>query len=134
VPSYDANGDVIDISLHTIQEYQSGDPQKYVSPLDGPQITNSEVFRANIVAYRRKRVDIHQTEMSFLVRTLEPGANGLPVEIYIFTRTTLWEDYEGIQSDIFDHLIAATGEFGLRVFQQSTGLDFAVYAQSLGKS
>ena len=118
--------------LRTIREYQAADPEKYDSPLDGPQITNSEVFRAYIVAYLRKRVDIHQTEMPFLVRTLEPGPNGLPVEIYIFTRTTQWEEYEDIQSEIFDHLIAAAGEFGLRVFQQPTGLDFAAYAQSLG--
>lgn len=120
--------------LRTIREYQAAGPQNYDSPLDGPQITNSEVFRAYIVAYLRKRVDIHQAEMPFLVRTLEPGPSGLPVEIYIFTRTTQWEAYESIQSEIFDHLIAATGEFGLRVFQQPTGLDFSSYAQSLGGS
>jgi len=118
----------------TIQEYQAGDPEKFDSPLDGPQITNSEVFRAYIVAYLRKRDDIHQTDLPFLVRTLEPSPNGLPVEIYIFTRTTEWEAYEGIQSEIFDHLIAAAGEFGLRVFQQPTGLDFAAYAQTLNAS
>jgi miniconductance mechanosensitive channel len=77
------------------------------------------------VAYLRKRLDIHQTDLPFLVRTLEPGSNGLLIEIDIFTCTTQWEEYESTQSDIFDQLIAATGEFGLHVFQQTSGLDFS---------
>ena len=56
-------------------------------------------------------------------RQLEPTANGLPLEIYCFTNTTNWIEYEGIASDIFDHLLAILPEFGLRVFQQPSGFD-----------
>src|SRR5690606_42141826 len=58
-----------------------------------------------------------------LVRQLQPGPHGLPLEIYAFTRSTAWADYEGVQSDIFDHVLAVTGEFGLKVFQNPTGHD-----------
>ena len=49
---------------------------------------------------------------------------GLPIEIYVFTNITDWIDYEGIQADIFDHLLSVIPEFGLRIFQNPTGKDF----------
>jgi miniconductance mechanosensitive channel len=67
--------------------------------------------------------------MTFLVRSLAPGRDGLPVEIYVFTRTINWSEHEGIQGEIFDHLLAAAPFFGLRVFQEPTGMDFAKFAQ-----
>ena len=99
------------------------------SPLDGPQITNMEVYRAYIEAYLRQRTDIHKEEMTFLVRSLAPGRDGLPVEVYVFTKTIDWAEYEGIQGEIFDHLLAAAPFFDLRVFQEPTGMDFALFAQ-----
>ena len=60
------------------------------SPLDGLQITNSEIFRAYIAAYLRSRDDIHQEKMTFLIRSLAPERHGLPIELYIFTKTTDW--------------------------------------------
>ncbi len=95
------------------------------SPLDGRQLTNVGTFRAYIEAYLKHNPDIHTEEMTFLVRQLAPGPTGLPIEIYVFTTTTEWVVYEGIQSDIFDHLLAAASYFDLRVFQEPTGLDFA---------
>jgi miniconductance mechanosensitive channel len=68
--------------------------------------------------------------MTFLVRQLAPGPTGLPLEIYVFTKTIDWIEYEGIQGDIFDHLLAAVTYFDLRVFQQPTGKDFAAFARS----
>ena len=62
--------------------------------------------------------------MTFLVRQLSPGENGVPIEIYVFSNDTDWINYESIQSDIFDHLLAAVKEFDLRVFQNPTGNDF----------
>ena len=64
-------------------------------------------------------------DMTFLIRQLAPAAQGLPLEIYVFTNTTVWADYEGIQSDIFDHLLAVVPRFGLRVYQEPAGSDFA---------
>ena len=61
--------------------------------------------------------------MTFLVRQLEPTPQGLPIEIYVFLTEQRWAEYEGIQADIFDHLLAVIPEFGLRVYQQPSGKD-----------
>ena len=58
-----------------------------------------------------------------MVRQLAPGPEGLPLEIYCFTNTTVWAEYESIQADIFDHLLAIVPEFGLRLFQKPAGSD-----------
>ena len=63
--------------------------------------------------------------MGDLVRQLPPTEYGLPIEMYIFTNTTAWVAYEGIQSDIFDHLLAIVPEFGLRLYQKPAGSDLA---------
>jgi miniconductance mechanosensitive channel len=95
------------------------------SPLDGPQVTNVEIYRAYIEAYLQAHPDIHGRNMDFLVRELAPGPTGLPIEVYVFTKTTKWNEYERIQAEIFDHLLAALGFFDLRVFQEPSGADFA---------
>ena len=117
--------------IKAIDLYRRADPNEFDSALDGPQITNIEIFRSYIVAYLKNRTDIHLQGMPFLVRTLAPTATGLPVELYIFTKTTGWEEYEAIQAEIFDHLLAAAGHFGLRVFQEPTGLDFSNFARKI---
>ena len=110
--------------LEEIDQYNIGKAQSD-SPLDGPQITNSEIFRAYIAAYLRGRDDIHQEKLTFLIRSLAPERHGLPIELYIFTKTTDWVAYENIQAEIFDHLLAIAPVFELRVFQDPTGLDFS---------
>ena len=62
--------------------------------------------------------------MTFLVRQLAPTEQGLPLEIYVFSNDQAWANYEAIQADIFDHLLAAVPEFGLRIFQNPSGYDF----------
>ena len=84
-----------------------------------------------IGSYLRAHGDIHDG-MTLLVRQLPPGPTGLPLEIYCFTRTVAWGPYEGIQSDIFDHLLAILPEFGLRVFQEPAGADFRALAAGEG--
>ena len=115
-----------------LESYLDAQPEEYDPPLDGPNLTNAEVFRAYILRYLRSRPDIHQEKMPLLVRALEPTDHGLPIEVYAFTKTTEWELFEAIQAEIFDHLIAAARYFELRVFQQPTGLDFSRLAASLG--
>ncbi|MHB8933001.1 MAG: mechanosensitive ion channel family protein [Bellilinea sp.] len=112
-------------TIRKLETYQDEHRDHYDSPLDGPQITNIEVFRAYINVYLKHRPDIYITERPFLVRVLAPTPNGLPVELYIFAKTTDWVAYEMIQAEIFDHLLAAAQNFDLRVFQQPTGLDFS---------
>ena len=63
--------------------------------------------------------------MTLIVRQLQPGPEGLPIEIYCFSNDTNWVNYEAIQADIFDHIFAIIPEFGLRLFQQPAGADFA---------
>ena len=69
------------------------------------------------------REDINKN-MTFLIRQLQPGDNGLPIEIYVFTNNTAWAAYEDIQSDIFDHVFAVVQQFDLRIFQNPAGSDF----------
>jgi miniconductance mechanosensitive channel len=96
------------------------------------KLTNIGTFRMYVVQYLRTNPNIHD-DMTFLIRQLSPTANGLPLEIYVFSNDVNWVAYEGIQSDIFDHLLAIVPEFGLRVFQQPTGQDFqAAFSASGG--
>lgn len=122
---------VLQEKIAAIEQYSIQHSDHYDSPLDGPQITNIEIFRTYIIAYLRSRPDIHLTGMPFLVRVLSPNPTGLPIELYIFTKTTAWEAYELIQAEIFDHLLAAAPNFELRVFQEPTGLDFASLAKAV---
>ncbi|XJJ62333.1 mechanosensitive ion channel domain-containing protein [Novosphingobium sp. BL-8H] len=96
--------------------------------LDARRLTNIGTYRAYVLAYLKARPDIAD-DKTLLVRQLAPGEYGLPLEIYAFTATTAWTQYEDIQADIFDHLIAIMPEFGLRVFQRPTGSDFAFVAR-----
>ena len=89
---------------------------------DARRLTNVGTFRAYVRHYLGNHPKIHQ-EMTLLVRQLQPGAQGLPLEIYCFSNDTNWENYEGIHADIFDHLIASLPEFGLRAFQEPAGSD-----------
>ncbi len=86
------------------------------------RMTNIGTFRAYALNYLRNHPRIRE-DMTLLVRQLEPGSEGLPMQIYCFTNTTAWAEYEGIQGDVFDHLIAIVPEFGLRVFQTPSGAD-----------
>jgi len=117
--------------IHRLHAYQRADPDHLDSPLDGPQITNIEVFRAYILAYLKSRPDVYTQGRPFLVRVLAPGPTGLPVELYIFAKTTEWAAYESIQAEIFDHILAAASYFDLRVFQEPTGLDFSAFARAV---
>jgi len=87
------------------------------------RLTNIGTLRAYITQYLRQHPGIHQN-MTFLVRQLQPTGEGLPIEIYVFTNDTKWAVYEGIQADIFDHILAIVPEFGLRVYQTPSSNDF----------
>lgn len=123
--------DFLEEKIEAIESYKKDHIAHYNSPLDGPQITNIEVFRTYITSYLRNRSDIHQKGLPFLVRVLSPNPTGLPIELYIFAKTTQWEVYEAIQAEIFDHLLAAAPNFDLRVFQEPTGLDFSNFAKAV---
>ena len=99
-------------------------------PVNTRRVTNLGTFRAYVERYVRSHPGIHQN-MTFIVRQLAPTADGLPLEIYCFTNTVAWVQYEAIQSDIFDHLLAILPEFGLRVFQHPSGADMRSWGDAL---
>jgi miniconductance mechanosensitive channel len=95
--------------------------------LNGRRQTNLGIFRAYVAAYLRSHPKIHQG-MTFLVRHLQPTSQGLPIEIYVFSSDQAWSNYESIQADIFDHILAAVPEFGLRLYQEPSGYDIRTLA------
>lgn len=106
-----------------INQYNAEKNVADTAPLNGRHLTNIGTFRAYLVNYLRANPKIHE-QMTFLVRQLKPTENGLPIEIYVFSNDQNWVNYEGIQADIFDHVLAIMNEFDLRVFQNPSGADF----------
>jgi miniconductance mechanosensitive channel len=92
-------------------------------PANTRRTTNIGTLRAYLENYLHSHPGIHQA-MTIMVRQLPPGPEGLPLEIYCFTNTTAWAAYEGVQADIFDHVLSILPEFDLRVFQNPSGQDF----------
>lgn len=102
-----------------------------VEPVNARRITNIGTFRAYVERYLRSHPRIRQ-DMTLLVRQLAPTAHGLPLEIYCFTATVRWDEYEAIQSDIFDHLLAIIPQFDLRIFQSPSGNDLSTIGAMIG--
>ncbi|TKB07018.1 mechanosensitive ion channel family protein [Desulforhopalus sp. IMCC35007] len=121
--------DYIKNKQQEIIEYNQKNNCDQNSGISGRHQTNVGVFRAYIIAYLRNNPNLHQ-DMTFLVRQLAPTENGLPIEIYVFSKDQAWANYEAIQADIFDHLLAAVPEFDLRIFQNPTGYDFRCLSQT----
>lgn len=92
-------------------------------PVNGRRMTNIGTFRKYLEEYLKENPKIHNG-MTFLVRQLQSTELGIPIEIYVFSNDQAWANYEAIQSDIFDHIMAIIPEFELRVFQNPTGADF----------
>lgn len=116
--------------IQEITRYNRETPADMSSLVNGRRLTNLGTFRAYLAALLRQHPHIHQ-RMTLMVRQLEASSEGIPIEIYAFTNTTRWVEYEGIQSDIFDHIFAVLPEFDLRVHQTPTGFDMRMLA---GKS
>ena len=108
--------------LPELEEWNRKEGADTSVPVNGRRLTNLGCFRTYVASYLRANPNIHK-DMTFLVRQLQPTDKGLPLEIYVFTNDTRWAVYEGIQSDIFDHLLAVIDEFDIRVFQSPSGRD-----------
>ena len=93
------------------------------APADLRRLTNLGTFRAWIWATLRNHPQIHQSGQTLLVRQLAAGPQGVPIEVYCFSKDTAWVSYEDIQADLFDRILSMVPEFGLRVFQEPGGLD-----------
>lgn len=86
------------------------------------QVVNLYVFRNYLQNYLKEHPRTHK-ELMIMVRQMQPTSEGLPLEIYCFSNTTVWPEYEQIQGEIFDHILAVISEFGLRIFQRPSGND-----------
>jgi miniconductance mechanosensitive channel len=115
------------------KEIEDDNKRHNVNPevsVNGRRMTNIGTFREYLKAYLKNRTDVNK-ELTFLVRQLQPGPNGLPIEIYVFANTTEWNKYEEIQADIFDHILAVVPEFELRIFQNPSGSDFKEFGRKI---
>ncbi len=116
--------DYLDKKIKEINEYNAKiNDESSDEIVNGRRLTNVGTFRQYLKEYLRERSDIDKN-LTFLVRQLQPGPEGLPIEIYIFANTTQWVKYEDIQADIFDHIMAVVPQFELKVFQNPTSYDF----------
>jgi miniconductance mechanosensitive channel len=108
-----------------VAEVQGWNQEKKIdesSLVNGRRLTNLGTFRAYVQAYLKNHPQISES-MTFLVRQLASGPEGVPIEVYVFSKEQRWVHYEGIMGDIFDHLLAVLPEFGLRVYQKPSGTD-----------
>ncbi len=116
--------DYIDTKEKELRAYNTALNKPGETGVNLRRLTNIGTFRAYIHSYLKHHPKIHNG-MTLIVRQLQPGSEGLPIEIYAFSNDTDWAVYEGIQADIFDHLCAIAPEFGLRLYQKPAGADFA---------
>lgn len=105
-----------------LREYNLNNNIDTSQKINGRRMTNIGTFRAYMLNYLKNNPGVNN-EKILMVRQLAPGENGIPIEIYAFTKDTAWVNYEGVQSDIFDHILAVAGEFELRIFQVPSGFD-----------
>lgn len=92
-------------------------------PVNGRRLTNLGIFRQYLVFYLKAHPGIN-SEATCMVRQLQPTEKGIPLEVYCFSSDKAWVNYEGIQSDIFDHILASISQFNLKIFQNPSGSDF----------
>lgn len=107
-----------------LDEANSALGEDWSAPVNQRRLTNVGTFRAYALAYLRQNPELHQ-DMTMMVRMMEPTSEGIPIELYCFTAKTAWVDYERIQGDIFDHLLAVLPELSLQLYQSPSGADFA---------
>lgn len=109
-----------------IEEYNKKNNIDSSTKVNGRRLTNIGVFRVYVDNYLKNHPEINK-DMIQIVRQLPPKEYGIPIEVYAFTKTTNWVEYEGIQSDVFDHILAVVSKFRLKVFQNPTGYDFRTF-------
>jgi miniconductance mechanosensitive channel len=114
----------IEHKKHELEAFNQSINVDNTSLVNGRRMTNVGTFRAYVKAYLENHPEVNR-DMTFLIRQLSPTEHGLPIEIYVFSKDQVWANYEAIQVDIFDHILAVVPEFDLRVYQNPTGADFS---------
>lgn len=119
----------IEDRARTIDEFNSIHQIDPSNPINGRKMTNLGMFRAYALTYLRQNSNIHKT-MPLMVRQLASTEHGVPIELYFFVNDIRWEYYEGIVSDVFDHLFAATKYFDLEIFENPASDDFRQFIRT----
>jgi miniconductance mechanosensitive channel len=119
----------LNIDMNSVRFCTPGEWKKYLEEpwMEGYERTGAEevnlsLFRHYVMHYLKNHPKVHQ-EMIILVRQLQPTAQGLPIELYFFSADTAWVNYEALQAEVFDHIIAIVQKFGLTVYQSPLALD-----------
>ncbi|MDG6895511.1 mechanosensitive ion channel family protein [Volucribacter amazonae] len=125
--------DYLTTRSHEIAEFNRQHNIQGNSPLNGRHLTNLGTFRAYLQRYLENNPHIRK-DMTLMVRQLDPNEQGIPLEVYCFTNTVLWGEYEAIQADIFDHIFAVVAQFGLHIYQAPSGYDLRNVITNLRQS
>jgi miniconductance mechanosensitive channel len=121
--------DYIEMRSKEIEEYNAKMQFDTTMPVNGRRMTNLGVFRKYLEAYLTNHPKVNSNAIH-MVRQLQPTDRGIPLEVYCFSAEKAWVDYEGVQADVFDHIMAVVPEFELRVFQSPSGDDIKSIIQS----
>lgn len=122
--AFDLIREYIDTTERRIEEQNlSRGRARFERRINGLHQTNLGIFRAYLLRYLQNEVPVNR-DMTLMVRQLQPTETGIPIQLYFFTDTVEWTAYEGIQADVFDHVLAVIPAFDLRVFQNASGNDF----------
>ncbi len=120
--------DYLDKRIGEIKKWNEENKADTSMPVNGRRLTNIGTFREYIKRYLLNHEGLRK-DMTTIVRQMSPAENGLPIQIYVFTKTTEWIKYEAVQSDIFDHLLSSIEFFGLRIFQNPSGHDLKAFSK-----
>jgi len=126
-------GAYLEAKIKLIEDENISNPMDLSIQINGRRLTNIGTFRVYLVSYLKAHPKINQ-DLTLIVRQLDSSSEGLPIQIYAFTKTIEWIEYEDIQSDIFDHVFAVLPEFGLRIHEAPTGQDVRSLVEKNGKA
>lgn len=121
--------DYIEETEKVVEEYNKEHGIDNSVLVDGRRQTNLGVFRAYLTNYLKSLPAVNQ-DLTCMVRQLQPTEQGIPLELYFFSAIKAWIPYEGVQADVFDHVLAIIPEFDLHVFQNPTGEDFRALSRN----
>lgn len=121
--------DYIEETEKVVEEYNKEHGIDNSVLVNGRRQTNLGVFRAYLTNYLRSLPAVNQ-DLTCMVRQLQPTEQGIPIELYFFSSIKAWIPYEGVQADVFDHVLAIIPEFDLHVFQNPTGEDFRALSRN----
>jgi miniconductance mechanosensitive channel len=113
-----------------IDSYNQSNPANMDMKVNGRRLTNLGTLRAYLTNYLKHHPNINQ-QMTLMVRQLAAENSGIPLQIYAFSNTTVWSEYENIQANIFDHIYAIIDAFDLRIHQSPGSADFQLLGESL---